>query len=285
MIIGEGKKVIKPKQQSIEKRKKLTDNDIDDTNFFLEDLQALDEEIQIADNVYNEIHKLYTNLTGGEYVPTRNLRDIAELAKNMISARTYHADAINKRISLKKTIVDLKYRANGGIDENSAEAMTNYARQIVSNTLPLTDSSKNYLGANSVLQQATSGEYSGILSWTNASMGMRKIDPTNFNRVVLTDGKITSVDFPYKILNDNTIVPDLSPETSEAKFLADKEIRQRGIDLSDKESIRRNYQTINQIYINHKLDPAYNPDGTPAEKWMRFGIINASASNTTLGMG
>ena len=28
-------------------------------------------------------------------------------------------------------IVDLKYRANGGIDENSAEAMTNYARQIV----------------------------------------------------------------------------------------------------------------------------------------------------------
>ena len=131
MIIGEGKKVIKPKQQSIEKRKKLTDNDIDDTNFFLEDLQALDEEIQIADNVYNEIHKLYTNLTGGEYVPTRNLRDIAELAKNMISARTYHADAINKRISLKKTIVDLKYRANGGIDENSAEAMTNYARQIV----------------------------------------------------------------------------------------------------------------------------------------------------------
>lgn len=162
---------------------------------------------------------------------------------------------------------------------------TNYARQIVSNTLPLTDQSKNYLGANSVLQQATSGEYSGILSWTNASMGMRKIDPTNFNRVVLTDGKITSVDFPYKVLNDNTIVPDLSPETSEAKFLADKEIRQRGIDLSDKESIRRNYQTINQIYINHKLDPAYNPDGTPAEKWMRFGVINASASNTTLGMG
>lgn len=132
MITTKGKKIVKPTQQVDEKRKKLTDEDIEDTNFFLEDLQALDEEIKIADNVYNEIHGLYVNLTGGEYVPTRNLRDIAELAKNMISARSYHADVVNKRIALKKTIVDLKFRANGGIDENSSEMITNYARQIVS---------------------------------------------------------------------------------------------------------------------------------------------------------
>lgn len=132
MITTKGKKIVKPTQQVDEKRKKLTDEDIEDTNFFLEDLQALDEEIKIADDVYNEIHGLYANLTGGEYVPTRNLRDIAELAKNMISARSYHADAVNKRIALKKTIVDLKFRANGGIDENSSEMITNYARQIVS---------------------------------------------------------------------------------------------------------------------------------------------------------
>ena len=54
MITTKGKKIVKPTQQVDEKRKKLTDEDIEDTNFFLEDLQALDEEIKIADDVYNE---------------------------------------------------------------------------------------------------------------------------------------------------------------------------------------------------------------------------------------
>lgn len=162
---------------------------------------------------------------------------------------------------------------------------TNNATQVLSNTMPLTDSDKKYLGANSVLQQASQGEYAGILDFNNTSMGMQKIDPVNFGKVVLTDGKISSIDYPSKVLDDGTIVPDLSPQTSQAKLNADREIKQLGINLSDQDSIQRNYQQINNIYQKHKLQPAYNPDGTPTNNWHRFGVINASASNSTLGLG
>lgn len=161
---------------------------------------------------------------------------------------------------------------------------TNYATQVLANTLPLTDSGKKYLGANSVLQQATQGEYAGILNFNSASMGMQKIDSSNFGKIVLTDGKISSIDFPSKVLDDGTIVPDLSPQISEAKQAADREIKQLGIDLSSISSISANYKAINDIYTKHGLEPAYNPDGTPANNWTRFGVINASASNNALGM-
>lgn len=161
---------------------------------------------------------------------------------------------------------------------------TNYATQVLANTLPLTDSDKKYLGANSVLQQATQGEYTGILDFNSASMGMQRIDPSNFGKIVLTDGKISSIDFPSKVLDDGTIVPDLSPQTSEAKQAADREIKQLGIDLSSISSISANYKAINDIYAKHGLEPAYNPDGTPTNNWTRFGVINASASNNALGM-
>ena len=161
---------------------------------------------------------------------------------------------------------------------------TNYATQVLANTLPLTDSDKKYLGANSVLQQATQGEYAGILDFNSASMGMQRIDPSNFGKIVLTDGKISSIDFPSKVLDDGTIVPDLSTQTSEAKQAADREIKQLGIDLSSISSISANYKAINDIYAKHGLEPAYNPDGTPTNNWTRFGVINASASNNALGM-
>lgn len=161
---------------------------------------------------------------------------------------------------------------------------TNYATQVLANTLPLTDSDKKYLGANSVLQQATQGEYAGILDFNSASMGMQRIDLSNFGKIVLTDGKISSIDFPSKVLDDGTIVPDLSPQTSEAKQAADREIKQLGIDLSSISSISANYKAINDIYAKHGLEPAYNPDGTPTNNWTRFGVINASASNNALGM-
>lgn len=162
---------------------------------------------------------------------------------------------------------------------------TNYATQVLANTLPLTDGNKQYLGANSVLQQATQGEYAGILNFNSASMGMQKIDPSNFGKIVLTDGKISSIDFPSKVLEDGTIVPDLSPKTSKAKYSADREIKQLGIDLSSVSSIASNYKTINDIYAKHGLSAAYNSDGTPTNNWTRFGVINASASNGALGMG
>ena len=127
MLIDKNKKPIPVKK----KREALKEEEVSNINFFHEDLVALDGEVEEADNLYNEIHSLYTNLTGGEYIPNKNLRDIAELAKTMVSTRSYHADAVNKRIALKKLIVDVNFRNNGGIDETGNEAIQATARQIV----------------------------------------------------------------------------------------------------------------------------------------------------------
>ena len=180
----------------------------------------------------------------------------------------------------------MKWIAGLGIQNiftiNSGE---NYSTEVLATTMPLTDSNKKYLGANSTLQQVTQGEYGPVLNMQSVSMGMRRIDPSNFSKVVLTDGKISLIDFPSKALDDGTIVPDLSPETAKAKEQAEREIRNLGIDIQDVNSRAANYNTINDIYNKYKLPPAYNPDGSPAEQWTQFGVINAAASNATLGMG
>lgn len=114
----------------IKKREKLTSETVGDINFFKEDLEALDNEVTESDKIYDEVHKLWSNLTSGEYLP-RNIKDVAELAKTMVSARTYKAQALNNRIALKKTIVDIDRRANGADDLDSNEAATATARQII----------------------------------------------------------------------------------------------------------------------------------------------------------
>ena len=108
------------KKSEVKPRDTLTEENVKDINFFKEDLECLDREVEESEKIYDEIHGLYKNLTGGEYVP-RNIRDVAELAKTMVSARTYRAQAVNNRISLKKTIADLNFR-NGGEDHDSGTA-------------------------------------------------------------------------------------------------------------------------------------------------------------------
>lgn len=81
-------------------------------------------------------------------------------------------------------------------------------------------------------------------------------------------------------------MPDLSQQTRVKKEKADALIRQRGINLTDPNSIRQNYATINQIYQDNGLPAAYNADGTLITAgWRRFGVINGKASNKALGMG
>lgn len=125
------KKEVKKKEEPIKKREDLTESIIENVNFFKEDLESLDNEVAEAGKIYDEIHDLWHNLTDTEYLP-RNIRDVAEVAKSMISARTYKAQAINNRIALKKTIADLNYRNKGGTDLEGAEQANLIARQIIS---------------------------------------------------------------------------------------------------------------------------------------------------------
>lgn len=126
----QAKKTEEPKKEVVAKRPTLTSEDVENINFFKEDLESLDNEVAEADKIYGEIHKLWDNLTGQEYLP-RNIKDVAELAKTMVSARTYKAQTINNRISLKKTIADMNYRNNGGGELEGAEQANATARQII----------------------------------------------------------------------------------------------------------------------------------------------------------
>lgn len=155
---------------------------------------------------------------------------------------------------------------------------------VQSTTMPLVDMNEDYLGVNSTLQQVSKGQYSPILDLRSVSMGMKLIDPAQFNQILLTDGKISSIDFPC-IEQNGVVMPDLSRETRVAKERADAQIRQRGISLSDEQSVRQNYQVINQIYQDNGLPAAYNSDGTLiTARWRRFGVINGKAWNGALGM-
>lgn len=155
---------------------------------------------------------------------------------------------------------------------------------VQSTTMPLVKMNGDYLGVNSTLQQVSEGQYSPILDLRSVSMGMKLIDPAQFNQILLTDGKISSIDFPC-IEQNGVVMPDLSRETRVAKERADAQIRQRGISLSDEQSDRQNYQVINQIYQDNGLPAAYNSDGTLiTARWRRFGVINGKAWNGALGM-
>lgn len=108
---------------------------------------------------------------------------------------------------------------------------------VQSTTMPLVKMNGDYLGVNSTLQQVSEGQYSPILDLRSVSMGMKLIDPAQFNQILLTDGKISSIDFPC-IEQNGVVMPDLSRETRVAKERADAQIRQRGISLSDEQSVR-----------------------------------------------
>lgn len=165
---------------------------------------------------------------------------------------------------------------------------TTASMQVLSTSLPLTDKDDKAIGPNSTLQQAAEGNFSGILDFTNVSMGGNMLGPGSFRGVVLSDSRIHSIDYPIDMVafnRDGTIKPDTSPQTIKAKQSAEVEIKRMGINLDDLESIKANYNVINNVYQKYNLGPAYNNDGTPTQAWRRFGVINASADNNILNMG
>lgn len=163
-------------------------------------------------------------------------------------------------------------------------AGTSSSFMVQSNTLPLTDSNDKPLGVQTTLQKVSEGRYNGILDFRSVTMGGQLVDPMAFGKVVVSDGKITSVDFPCENVN-GVIIPKLSPDIVNKKQKADQEIRSRGINLNDKNSIATNYQVINQIYQNNGLTPAYDSTGNPIQgSWARFGVANGVAGNTALNL-
>ena len=180
----------------------------------------------------------------------------------------------------------IKWLKGYGNKENFVINMGGSSSYLVqSNTMPLVKMNGDYLGVNSTLQQVSEGQYSSILDLRSVSMGGKLVDPASFGQILLTDGKISSIDFPC-VEQNGVVMPDLSQETRIKKEKADAQIRQRGIQLSNPQSVQQNYSIINQIYQANGLPPVYNPDGTLiTSRWRRFGVVNGKASNKALGMG
>lgn len=165
---------------------------------------------------------------------------------------------------------------------------TTRSYQVLSTSLPLTNNEDKPIGPNSTLQAAAQGNFSGILDFTNVSMGGNLINSTGFKGIVLSDGRIHSVDYPIDIgaLNkDGSIIPDTSIKTVRNIQNANRELKGMGINPDDTSSIKQNYNTINQVYQKYQLPPAYDSEGQPLQEWRRFGVINAMADNRILNMG
>lgn len=119
----------KPVKKQFVKRSNFTEDAVMDINFFKEDIDEMDIQYEESKKLYDEIHELFTSTTGGDYVPTRNLRDISELTKALSTTRSLCVDIINKRNGMKKTLVDIVSKRKGNESENDVISET--ARKIV----------------------------------------------------------------------------------------------------------------------------------------------------------
>lgn len=161
---------------------------------------------------------------------------------------------------------------------------TSRAVQVVTNTMPLTDAEGKPIGTNSTLQDAVSGEYAGILDTTHATMGGHTINSAAFGSIILSDGKISSIDYPCTIKNNGEIIPNTSPKVIKAKQEAEQLLRSKGVDVRKPEDIKKYWRAINAAYKKYGLSDAYNDQGEPTGSWRRFGVVNVTASDKVLGM-
>lgn len=148
---------------------------------------------------------------------------------------------------------------------------------VKTNTMPYTKANGDYVGSNSTLQTVSEGQYNPILDLQNVTIGGVHVDSSKFSKVVLLDGKATSIDFPYKEENGN-IVPNFNLKLVASYNKANEELAKLGI-TPDK--IKANKDKVNAIYKRYGLDPGYDSEGV-ATKWRRFAVSNAYVDSTTI---
>lgn len=188
---------------------------------------------------------------------------------------------------LDKTELNTSQRFLNGLGVQSTYVLnpgTSRAVQVVANTMPLTDAEGKPIGTNSTLQDAVSGEYAGILDTTHATMGGHTINSAAFGSIILSDGKISSIDYPCTIKNNGEIIPNTSPKVIKAKQEAEQLLRSKGVDVRKPEDIKKYWRAINAAYKKYGLSDAYNDQGEPTGSWRRFGVVNVTASDKALGM-
>ncbi len=162
---------------------------------------------------------------------------------------------------------------------------SSYARLVQARTLPLTDKQDKQLPAGT-LGQVRDGGYSGVLDWNNVTIGGVPIRSSAFNGIYIGDPKISYIDYPIDMeyyTQTNKIRPDTSPETARKKEDADLELSKLGIQVGNPQSVKSNYQKINEVYEKHDLPPAYDQNGEPLQQWRSFGVMNGIVNDNIIG--
>ena len=153
------------------------------------------------------------------------------------------------------------------------------------NDLPIVSKEGTPYGAISTIQDITKSQYTGILDWTNASIGGQKLNPETMNQVLTNDSVIHSVDMPIDLekAQQGEIAPDF--DAMQRKTKADQELREKGILMNSPEQIAEHVDEINQVYQQHQLPVAYDKTGQLIKNgaWRRFGVINAIAYDKAMG--
>lgn len=159
---------------------------------------------------------------------------------------------------------------------------TNVATAVQPNTMPLVKKDGTPLGVNSTLKEISEGQFGGgVLDWNKVTMGGRKIDTTNFNQVIVSDGYIRSIDFPV----DASGNPDIRPITIKAKREFDEKVASLGIDMNNPQSRAQHSQEINQLLEEVGLSAAYDSNGEIVSgNWKRFAVMNGTADNRALNI-
>lgn len=151
-------------------------------------------------------------------------------------------------------------------------------------SLPLVDKTgNNLLGNMKPFSAVSESQLSSQFDWQNASMGMGIISPSGLDQIIEKNGRVYSIDFPVYRTTDGHIVPDLRPDRVERKQAAEKEIKNKGININNPKSRSENYEIINKIYENNGLVAPYDSNGDiNSDSWTRFAVIEAYADNRVL---
>lgn len=161
---------------------------------------------------------------------------------------------------------------------------TSRAIHVSSSTMPLTDSAGKPIGVNSTFEDAAGGEYNGILDLANVTIAGHIIDSSRFGGIILKDGKISSIDYPCIIKDNGEIIPNTSPKLAKAKQDAERLLKQKGVDVTNPDHIKKYWKAINLAYKKFGLPEAYNEHGDPIGTWRRFGVVNVYTSDKVVGL-
>lgn len=220
----------------------------------------------------------------GTYLSSNAKEDNSLTIKQQPKTKT---NSSNGSSDIDKLKINTAQRWLNGLGAQSTYILnpgTSRARQVMVNTMPITNTNGDHIGTNSSLQQALSGEYNGVLDINHATIGGFTIDPSAFGSIILVDGKINSIDYPCITKANGDIVPNTSPEIAKAKEEADTLLKRKGIDVRKPEDIKKYWEAINITYKQYGLPEAYNDEGEPVGEWRRFGVINVRTSDRVLGM-